>query len=64
MRLFISIDLPEEVQNELSSWIPDLPGIRKVKPEQLHLTLQFLGKCKMEQKDVIINKLTTIQNGD
>ena len=61
MRLFVSIDLPSDIQKQLDSWLPtDIPGIKKTDSENLHLTLQFLGKCNPDHKDVIINKLKLI----
>lgn len=61
MRLFVSIDLPDHLQQELDSWLPaDIPGIKKTDPNNLHLTLQFIGKCNPDHKDVIINKLKMI----
>ncbi len=42
-RLFVAIDLPEEVKNEVAAIGRDLPGARRVPTEQLHLTLRFIG---------------------
>ncbi len=44
MRLFTAIDLPEAVQERLSMISCGLPGARWVVPEQLHLTLRFIGE--------------------
>jgi 2'-5' RNA ligase len=44
MRLFVAIDLPEFVQERLSMISCGLPGARWVQPEQLHLTLRFIGE--------------------
>ena len=44
MRLFVSIDPPKEICQLLAERVPDIPGIRKVKTEQIHLTLLFLGE--------------------
>lgn len=43
-RLFIAIDLPQDVRRRLASLVADpAPGVRPVPVEQLHLTLHFLG---------------------
>jgi 2'-5' RNA ligase len=45
-RLFVALDLPEEVRGALVDWqrgaLTD-PALRPVKPESLHMTLVFLG---------------------
>jgi RNA 2',3'-cyclic 3'-phosphodiesterase len=45
-RLFVGLDLPEEVREGLVDWqrreLTD-PALRPVKPESLHMTLAFLG---------------------
>lgn len=43
-RLFIAVDLPESVRRQLARLVADAPGgVRPVRPEQLHLTLHFIG---------------------
>jgi len=42
-RLFIAIDLPQEIKKELARICFGLPGARWVPEEQLHLTLRFIG---------------------
>jgi len=44
MRLFVALSLPEGIQQSLSGLANGLPGARWVKPENLHLTLRFLGE--------------------
>ncbi len=44
MRLFIAIDLPEEPSKKLAGLRAEIPGVSWVPPEQLHLTLSFLGE--------------------
>jgi RNA 2',3'-cyclic 3'-phosphodiesterase len=45
-RLFVALDLPDEVRGALIEWqgraLAD-PALRPVKPESLHMTLVFLG---------------------
>jgi RNA 2',3'-cyclic 3'-phosphodiesterase len=45
-RLFVALDLPDDVQEGLVAWqereLTD-PALRPVKPESLHMTLVFLG---------------------
>ncbi len=47
-RLFVAIDLPEPQRRLLAAVRPDVPGLRWVRPEQLHLTLAFLGEVQQE----------------
>ena len=43
-RMFVAIDLPEAIRRRLARLVADVPkGVRPVRPEQLHLTLHFLG---------------------
>ncbi len=43
-RLFVAIDLPAPVQEVLAAMSGGLPGARWTVPEQLHLTLRFIGE--------------------
>lgn len=44
-RLFVALDLPEEVRARLAEWQRGLsdPALRPIAPENLHITLVFLG---------------------
>lgn len=44
MRLFVALSLPESVREDLSALANGLPGARWVPPENMHLTLRFLGE--------------------
>ncbi|HTY20569.1 MAG TPA: RNA 2',3'-cyclic phosphodiesterase [Geobacteraceae bacterium] len=45
-RLFVAIDLPEQVKEAVTGiFNRGLAGARWVPPEQLHLTLRFIGDC-------------------
>jgi len=43
-RLFIAIDLPETIKKNLDSMSFGIPGAKWVTPEQLHLTVRFIGE--------------------
>lgn len=43
-RLFVAIELPEPLREQLAGLRCGLPGARWVPPEQFHLTLAFLGE--------------------
>ncbi len=48
-RHFVAIDLPEELRQALQTWPPaGVSGIRCTRPEQMHLTLHFLGESERE----------------
>lgn len=42
-RLFVAIDPPPGIREQLGTLCCGLPGARWVEPEQLHLTLRFIG---------------------
>ncbi len=44
MRLFVAIDFPEPIKNELNGISYGLPGARWVPQDQLHLTVRFIGE--------------------
>ncbi len=44
MRLFIGLTLPKEARLALADLQSGLPGARWVNPENLHLTLRFIGE--------------------
>lgn len=43
-RLFIAIDVPPEARETLVALATELPGARWTPPDNLHLTLRFLGQ--------------------
>ncbi len=44
VRLFVAIDLPAELRARLSGLGAGVPGARWVDPEQIHLSLRFIGE--------------------
>jgi 2'-5' RNA ligase len=61
MRLFIAIELSEALKTALGKLRSDIPGARWVPPEQIHLTLAFLGELDEETTDRLTLELAGIQ---
>ena len=59
-RLFVSIELPESVSGPLARLDPRIRGVRWLEPEQMHLTLAFLGKVASETQASLSEKLQAI----
>lgn len=62
MRVFISIDIPEKVKKEIlkiQSQLPEFLG-KKTEPENLHLTLKFLGEIDEKKVEEVKQKLGEI----
>jgi RNA 2',3'-cyclic 3'-phosphodiesterase len=65
MRIFIGIDLSEEIRTIISRFLDGVrgfaPDVRWVQPESLHITLKFIGEQKPEQVDAIRERLRRIE---
>lgn len=60
MRLFIAIDLPEEIKEYLNSIQDFLPQAEMRKTHDFHLTLKFLGHCDENRLEKIKSELAKI----
>src|SRR4051794_12295959 len=52
VRLFVALDLPEEMREGIEAWGGEAlvdPALRPVAPESLHITLAFLGQRPEEE---------------
>ncbi|GAB4190769.1 MAG: RNA 2',3'-cyclic phosphodiesterase [Roseiflexaceae bacterium] len=45
-RLFTAINPPAEVAEQLAGITPQLPGLRALRPRDLHITLHFIGEAE------------------
>lgn len=53
-RIFVAIPVPPALAAELARALPALPGLKRVAPELLHVTLAFVGQVEEERvADVI-----------
>ena len=43
-RLFVSIELPDDVKHALLRLSGDVPGARWLEPDEMHLTVRFIGE--------------------
>jgi 2'-5' RNA ligase len=59
-RLFVSIELPETLRDQLAELDPHLRGVRWLEPRQMHLTLSFLGNVSGETQQTLMEKLRAI----
>jgi len=60
-RLFVAIDLPEQVKSALAGFAHDLPAARWVGAEELHLTLRFIGEVDDPTFAAIRNALAAVR---
>ena len=59
-RLFVAIDLPTAVRERLALMSCGLAGARWVPPEQLHLTLRFIGEMDKQQQHRVEDALEEV----
>jgi 2'-5' RNA ligase len=60
MRLFVALPLPDPVRRRLGLICAGLPGARWVPPENLHITLRFLGELSGGEMDDVDAALSGI----
>lgn len=56
-RLFIALTPPQAVRDTLARAAQPLPGVSWTRPEQLHVTLRFLGEVEEERIGPLIERL-------
>lgn len=60
-RLFIALTLPLAVREVLAALAQPLPDVTWTRPDQLHLTLRFLGELPAEKIPPLVDRLATIR---
>ncbi|MDE8348227.1 MAG: RNA 2',3'-cyclic phosphodiesterase [Acidocella sp.] len=61
MRLFVALDLPWEVKEQLSDLTFNMPGARWVPTDNFHLTLRFIGEANRLQAEEIDHALASLR---
>ena len=60
-RLFVGIELPDDIRDLISDLEAPLPGVRWVESDNLHLTLRFVGDIDNRQARELADFLSTIE---
>lgn len=60
-RLFLALTLPAPVRDTLAAEAQPLPDVTWTRPEQLHVTLRFLGDTPSDQIPTLIERLAAIR---
>jgi len=61
VRLFVGVELPEDVRERLAFLCAGVPGARWVPPENMHLTLRFIGEVDGHEADDIYHALAAVR---
>ena len=65
MRIFIGIDLDDEIRTKIARFLEGVrgfaPDVRWVRPESLHITLKFIGEQKSEQVEALRERLLRVE---
>ena len=61
MRLFVALDLPWQLKQRLLLLAGGVPGARWVPPENLHLSLRFIGEVSPVQAEEIDHALAAVR---
>lgn len=60
-RLFVGIEIPEPVQDQLSDLETPIPGVRWIEADALHLTLRFAGDIDNQSAAELADELSRIE---
>ncbi|WP_404381990.1 RNA 2',3'-cyclic phosphodiesterase [Caenispirillum salinarum] len=62
IRLFVGLDLPEDLREQLHRLGGGIPNARWLPPENLHVTLRFIGEIDEDRCDDVHNALSDIRS--
>lgn len=61
LRLFLAVDLPETIRQEVAAMCTQVKSARWVKPHQLHITLRFMGQTPDDDLAKIQERLSRVK---
>ena len=61
IRLFVGLELPQNIKDQLHSLRGGLIGAKWRSPEKMHLTLRFIGEVEDPEADEIIRELRYVR---
>jgi RNA 2',3'-cyclic 3'-phosphodiesterase len=61
LRLFVALTLPDAVRDTLALLVQRLRGVAWTRPENLHVTMRFLGEVPVDRFDSIVERLAGIE---
>ena len=61
LRLFVAVDLPAELRPVIARLCQGIGGARWTRPEQLHITLRFLGDTAEDRLDDLRTRLREVR---
>ena len=61
IRLFVGVELPEDLRERLAVLCAGVPGARWVAPESMHLTLRFIGEVANDVADDVHDALSSLR---
>jgi len=63
IRCFVAVDLPSAMRDQIATMQNeiDVPGVKLVKPDLIHLTLKFLGDVAPRKVDQVTEALRNIE---
>jgi 2'-5' RNA ligase len=60
LRLFVGLPVPEDIAEDLAALSDNMTGARWVEPENMHVTLRFIGEVAQADAEDIHNELSRI----
>lgn len=60
-RLFIAIEVPAGLAGRLADLVPPEPGVKRIHPGAIHLTLHFLGDVEDDRCEPLVAALQRLQ---